>query len=317
MSIALSRAASRVSTGTAVKAVVARGFATEKQLLEKMTTTKGISKITASMKMVATSKLKGDEMRLAAGKGFAVFSDNLNSPPVDISDAPESGLYPDVSKIEGKTLILAISSDKGLCGGVNSYVAKACKVFAADLDAAGKDYSVFIVGDKARPPLQNTMPEKIVNSINDSWSTPTNFSQVSAIALEVSAQDFDQCVMFYNEFKSIIAYNTSYRMISAVAYNPEAAEGSEQPLMEYDVEPEDRAEAMESLNQYALAGAMYSSFLDQAASFQSSQMTAMDNATNNANEVVESLTIQYNRARQARITTELIEIISGASALDG
>ena len=87
--------------------------------------------------------------------------------------------------------------------------------------------------------------------------------------------------------------------------------------MEYDVEPEDRQEAMESLNQYALAGAMYSSFLDQAASFQSSQMTAMDNATNNANEVVEKLTIQYNRARQARITTELIEIISGASALDG
>merc|ERR1711865_949735 len=91
----------------------------------------------------------------------------------------------------------------------------------------------------------------------------------------------------------------------------------EQALMEYDVEPEDRQEAMESLNQYALAGAMYSSFLDQACSFQSSQMTAMENATNNANEVVQALQIQYNRARQARITTELIEIISGASALDG
>jgi len=313
MSVALSRAASRVPAGIAFKAAVARGFATEKQLLEKMTTTKGISKITASMKMVATSKLKGDENRLAMGKGFAVFSDNLNQPPVDVSEGEG---YPDASQIEGKTMILAITSVKGLCGGVNSYVAKACKRLALDLDANGKEYEIFIVGDKGRPPLGNAMPEKIVTSINDSWNVPTNFSQVSAMALEVSANEYDQCFMFYNEFKSIIAYNTSYRKISAIAFNPEETE-EQQPLMEYDVEPEDRQEAMESLNQYALAGAMYSSFLDQATSFQSSQMTAMDNATNNANEVVDKLTIQYNRARQARITTELIEIISGASALDG
>lgn len=314
MSLALSRATSLVRTAPLAKATVARGLATEKQLFEKMQTTKGISKITASMKMVATSKLKGDEQRLAMGKNFAIFSDNLFQPPVCIEE--EGSL--DVSELEGKTLLVAISSDKGLCGGVNSFIAKALKITATDLEAAGKDFEVFVVGEKARPPLGNLplTAEAIGTSINDSWSTPTNFSQVSAIALEVSSKEFDNCVLFYNEYKSIIAYDTSYRLLKALAFDPTSVEDG-QPLMEYDVEPEDRQEAMESLNQYALAGAMYSSFLDQATSFQSSQMTAMDNATNNANDVIESLNIQYNRARQARITTELIEIISGASALDG
>jgi len=311
MSVAL-RVAARVPSGIALKAAVARGFATEKQLLEKMNTTKGISKITSSMKMVATSKLKGDEKRLAQGKGFGVFSDNLNQAVKSVED---DGL-PDASAVQGKTLLLAVSSDKGLCGGVNSFIAKAVKNFSAELSANDKEHQVMIVGDKGRAPLANAVGDKITTSINDSWSTPTNFSQVSAIALEVSAHEYDQCYIFFNEFQSIIAYTPSYRMVSALKFVPDAAEG-EQPLMEYDVEPEDRQEAMESLNQYALAGAMYSSFLDQATSFQSSQMTAMENATNNANDVVERLTIQYNRARQARITTELIEIISGASALDG
>jgi F-type H+-transporting ATPase subunit gamma len=123
-------------------------------------------------------------------------------------------------------------------------------------------------------------------------------------------------VFFYNTFQSVISYNVSAQTMSAVAYDPEAEE-MDALLGAYETEPEDRGEVMQSLSEYAMACAMYSNFLDQAASFQSSQMSAMENATSNADEVIDTLTIQYNRARQARITTELIEIISGASALDG
>ena len=155
--------------------------------------------------------------------------------------------------------------------------------------------------------------------------------------------DIDNYVMFYNRFESVIAYTVSAQTVPAISYDAEAEE-MDPVLGDYEVEPEDRAEVMESLSEFTLACAMYSNFLDQACSFQvrafllyhgalhailtawpllspsfsqSSQMTAMDNATTNANEVIETLNIQYNRARQARITTELIEIISGASALDG
>jgi F-type H+-transporting ATPase subunit gamma len=316
MSLALSRAASIVRTAPLAKAVVSRGMATEKQLFEKMTSTKGIVKITSSMKMVAQSKLKGDENRLANGKNFAGVADNLFQAPIKTGGSQQAPVV-DVSEIEGKTLLVAISSDKGLCGGVNSYLAKAVKVTAADLKADNKEFEIFIVGDKARPPLAN-MPltaEGITTTVNDSWSTFTNFSQVSAIALEVSAHEYDNVMLFYNEFKNMSQYDTSYRLLKNLQFVADSVE--EQPMMEYDVEPEDRTEAMESLNQYALAASMYSSFLDQACSFQSSQATAMENATNNGNDVIDALNIQYNRARQARITTELIEIISGASALDG
>jgi len=294
-----------------------RGMATEKQIFEKMTSTKGIAKITSSMRMVAAAKLKQDEKRLAAGKDFANWTKAMFGGPVYVDDSPTV----DISVLGEKTLILAVTSDKGLCGGVNNYVSKAVKATAAELDTAGKDYSIVVVGDKGRSGLQTAQGHNILTSINESWGSGTNFAQVSAIATEVTANDYDNLVIFYNEFKSVIAYNTSFQVLPRMTYEGSAdsiEEGSiAEKLMAYDVEPEDRTEAIESLNQFTTAVAMTSAFLEQATSFQSSQMSAMENATQNANEVVAALTIQYNRARQSRITTELIEIISGASALDG
>jgi F-type H+-transporting ATPase subunit gamma len=206
-----------------------------------------------------------------------------------------------------------------LCGGINSGIAKQCKLISASLAASGADYSVFIVGEKGRPPLGNYLhtKDKILTSINDNWTVPTNFSQVSAIALQISAvPDVDNYVFVYNTFESVISYTVSAQNMKGVAYDPEAEE-MDALLGAYETEPEDRGEVMQSLSEYAMACAMYSNFLDQAASFQSSQMSAMENATINADELIGDLTVKYNRARQARITTELIEIISGASALDG
>lgn len=224
---------------------------------------------------------------------------------------------------EKKTLILGVTSDKGLCGGVNSYIGKGVKLLAAECDKEDKDYSVFIVGDKGRANMQLALSDNILTTINDSWQFPSNFSQVCAICTEVTNScEYDTLVMFYNEFKSVVAYETNYQVLPVLAYDATAESAIEEGslaerLMAYDVEPEDRVEVMHSLNEFTTAVAMHSAFLQQDTSFQSSQMTAMANATDNANEVIETLNIQYNRARQSRITTELIEIISGASALDG
>merc|ERR1719305_1738969 len=144
----------------------------------------------------------------------------------------------DVSTLGDKTMILAVTFDK--------------------------DYSIYIVGEKGRAGLARFEGENILTSVNDSWACPTNFTQVSAIAVEVTSHDYDSLVLFYNEFKSVIAYFPSYQSIPAMKYDPTS----------------------DSIEEGSLA----------------EKMMAMENATNNANEVIETLTIQYNRARQARIT---------------
>lgn len=128
----------------------------------------------------------------------------------------------------------------------------------------------FIIGEKGRPPLANNpiVNPTILTSVNNSWTVPTNFAQVSALAMEVaSVPDIDNYVMFYNRFDSVIAYTVSAQTVPAISYDAEAEE-MDPVLGDYEVEPEDRAEVMESLSEFTLACAMYSNFLDQACSFQ-------------------------------------------------
>jgi len=220
------------------QAIRVAGMATEKQLLEKMTSTKNIRKITSSMKMVAAAKLRGDQDRLAVGQPFGNWTKSLFGKAEQFE---EVGECVDTATLVGKTMLVPITSDKGLCGGINSGIAKQVKLCANSLVAEGKEFEVFIVGEKGRPPLGNFPATKhqITCSINESWNVPTNFAQVSAIALQVTTTPgIDNYVFFYNTFQSVISYNVSAQTMSAVAYDPEAEE-MDALLGAYETEPED------------------------------------------------------------------------------
>jgi F-type H+-transporting ATPase subunit gamma len=281
-------------------------MATEKQLLNRIGSLTNMAKITKSMKLVSAAKLKGDQKRLDGGKEFAQFVSSINEP--DFFN--EDGAF-DVSNAAGKkTLIVPITSDRGLCGGVNNQIAKLVLQIHSDLAAQGDDADVFIIGEKGRPLLRRRLEDNIVATVSDNWKVPANFANASAIAQEINAVDFDNCYFVFNTFKSAVLYLNTVRPVKSLAGDANAV------LPEYEVSPESRPEVMENLQQYAMASSLFTAMLESAASEQSSRMQAMENASKNAEEMVEKITMQYNRARQARITTELIEIISGASALE-
>lgn len=283
-----------------------RTMATEKQLLDRIGSLGNMEKITKTMKLVSAAKLKGDQNRLMGGRSFAQFVASINEPDQLIED----GVYNLPSLGGKKVLIVPITSDRGLCGGVNNQVGKIVLGMHADITANGDDPKVFIIGEKGRPLLRRKLEADIVATVSDNWKVPANFANASAIATEINSQDFDQLYFVFNTFKSAVSYINTIRPVKSLAGDANAV------LPEYEVSPESRPEVMGNLQEYAMASSLFTAMLESAASEQSSRMAAMENASKNAGEMVEKITMQYNRARQARITTELIEIISGASALE-
>jgi F-type H+-transporting ATPase subunit gamma len=298
-----------------------RGMATLKQLVETIDTTKNIAKITSSMKMVAAAKLKGDESRLAAGRPFAKWVGSTFSLPSQVDNVTQEN-YPVAADCGENPLFILVTSDKGLCGAVNSGILKTIKASHVNFEeATGKRAPVFVVGEKGRPGMTNLHGKDITCSINGNWSVPTNFTQTSALALEAlkGAEGCDGAVIFFNTYVSAIAYAQTWRYVPFINGHLEegASTEEEMPYADYEVEPENRGEALDNFSEYALTSAMYDAFIENATAFQSSQMSAMENATSNANEMIDSLSLRYNRARQAKITTELCEIVAGAAALEG
>jgi F-type H+-transporting ATPase subunit gamma len=176
------------------------------------------------------------------------------------------------------------------------------------LDADGKAYQIIILGDKGKSQLRRAYSDKIIGSFTER-SLPYNFDLASAITQEIISSEFDAVHLLYNEFKSAIAYIPSIKTIHP----------KQDPTLPffhpYEVEPDNDTDTLDNFFEYTMATQVYHSLLENATSEQSSRMNAMENASKNASEMIGKLTLQYNRARQARITTELIEIISGASAL--
>jgi len=293
----------------AAQSGAARGMATEKQIWNQIQSTKNISKITASMKMVSAAKLKGDETRLAIAKPFNAWTDEICGQPTLI----ESPAHVDYKELPQRTLIVPLTSDKGLCGGINSFITRAVKDCVLKIDAQGKECDIVIVGDKGRSQLNRAIPESIKRAATEVES-PGNFNLAAALSAELTAAgaaDYDAVMIVYNSFVNAAVYNQYYKIIK-----PMNGEGDDEPMVEYEFEPDVKSEVMQDLYEYLLTSQLYYCFMDGAASEQSSRMTAMENASKNAGEMIDSLTLKYNRARQSRITTELIEIISGASALD-
>lgn len=279
-----------------------RGMATEKQIAMRITSTKNISKITKSMKMVSAAKLKGEQKRLDVGRPFNKWTASVSS-----SAVPLEGV--DVSAFPAKNLVVPMTSDRGLCGGVNTVIARGVRLLVRNMSAQNKDVSMFIMGEKGRSAMRRLFAERIQGVASD-VAVPVTFATASSIATEILAHKVDAVHLVFNQFKSVIAYEPSIKTIKPLSDNP--AE-----LTAYEVEPERDPEVMGNLYEFLMASQLYHSMLEGTTSEQSARMTAMENASKNAGEMIEKLTLQYNRARQARITTELIEIISGASALEG
>jgi len=315
----LASTAIRTAAPMAPKALAAhRGMATLKQLVEKIDTTKNIAKITSSMKMVAAAKLRGDQDRLDDGRPFARWTDRSFDSPSFADNALHEN-FPDPAECGENPMFVTVTSDKGLCGAVNSGITKTTKLSHADFQEAGKRPKIFVIGEKGRPALHNLHAEDIVETINGNWAVPTNFTQVSALATEALRTEADGAVIFFNTYVSAIAYAQSWRYVPRINAHLEegASTEEEMPYSEFEVEPENRGEALDAFSEYAFGCALFDACIENACSFQSSQMQAMENATSNANEMIETLELQYNRARQAKITTELCEIVAGASALEG
>jgi len=263
-----------------------------------------IKKITSSMKMVAAAKLRGEQNRLAAAKNFAAWTTVLGDAGTPFEELEDVSAFPE------KNVVVALTSDKGLCGGVHSAVARGIRGLTAQLKAEGKSHSCIVVGEKGRSQLRRMVPNELKHAFTN-IPAPYNFgyaSEVAATALDMAAeQDAGAVHVAYNVFKSAIAYVPVCKTIEPFVY-----EGDDVTLTAYDADED----VLKGLYEHYVATEVFYGMMEGATSEQSSRMQAMENATKNAGELIDKLTLVYNRVRQARITTELIEIISGASALE-
>lgn len=287
-----------------------------KALKIKIASTQSIQKITASMKMVAASKMRGAENRLFGGRPFGSALTKFFPQPEKEFDEGNNIYH--LSTEEEENHICLVTSDRGLCGGVNTFVCKTGKFGINELEAAGKSVEVSILGDKGRSQMHRVYGDRISSTMDECYKKPVNFAVASGMAGTLLDADKALTHIIYNKFQSAISYDTSiFEMKNLTAtHEGDAEDAPFAHLDEYEFEPENKGEALENFKEFTSAAVLFNCLVEGACSEESSRMQAMDNATKNAGEMIDKLTLKYNRARQAVITTELIEIISGASALE-
>lgn len=209
-----------------------------------------------------------------------------------------------------KTLIVPITSDRGLCGGINSNIVREVK---NNINHAPNrsNFEIFCIGEKGNSAFVRPFPDLLKNSVSD-VSIPLNFTTVNAISnqINIAASGYDKVVIYYNEFKSAIS--TIIRQLEILPRDKFIQQMNFNKL--YDLQP-DKHVTNPAIFDFYFSSNLYHAYLNNLASEQSARMTAMENASKNAKEIVEKLLLEYNKARQARITMELVEIISGASAV--
>ena len=283
-----------------------------KNRIDSVTSTR---KITKAMQMVAAAKLRraqesAESARPYADQMGAVMS-NLASGVGDSESAPKMLLG--TGKSDTHLLIIA-TAERGLCGGFNSSIVRLARNHITELQSAGKSIKIITVGKKGREQIKREFSDLMIDHVDLSEVKRLGYGNAKAISEAVLArfnsEEFDICTIFYNEFKSVISQiPTALQLIPAVF---DSSEGNENLFYEY--EP-DESEILAELLPRAMATQIFTALLENGASEQGARMSAMDNATRNAGDMIDKLTIEYNRSRQAVITNELIEIISGAEAL--
>ncbi|MDA8701820.1 F0F1 ATP synthase subunit gamma [Candidatus Pelagibacter bacterium] len=285
-------------------------------LKKRIASVKSTQKITKAMKMVAAAKLRRAQESAEKGRPYSEKMNNiilnLSSGISDKENAPKLLSGSGNDKVH---LCVVMTSDRGLCGGFNSNIIKKAKSYFAKLAEDGKDLKIITVGSKGNDQLKRTYGDKIITNISFKESKHANYFDAEKVGKMViekfGAEEFDVCTIFYNQFKNVITQIPQAQQII-----PLNVENSEEDKSEdsYEFEP-DEDEILSNLLPKNISTQIFKAMLENSASEQGSRMSAMDNATRNAGEMVDKLTIEYNRSRQAAITKELIEIISGAESL--
>ena len=287
-----------------------------KDLKIRINSVKSTQKITSAMKMVAAAKLRRAQEQAEAARPYAERMERVLGALAG-SMAGQEGA-PALLAGRGRDqvqLVVVMTSDRGLCGGFNSTIVRGARRLIRDLQAQGKEVKILCVGRKGRDQLRRDFGPLIVATIEDVGRPKLGFAAAQTIAERLATMyetgEFDVCTLIYNRFKSVITQIVTIQQLIPFAA-PAAGEPADRPFYEY--EP-DESEILAALLPRNLSMQVYRALLENAASEQGARMTAMDNATRNAGDMINRLTINYNRTRQAYITKELIEIISGAEAV--
>ena len=285
-------------------------------LKKRITSVKSTQKITKAMKMVAAAKLKRAQDSAEKGRPY---SEKMNNVILNLSNGiSDKETAPKLLSGTGKDqihLCVVMTSDRGLCGGFNSNIIKKAKTYFGEILKEGKELKIITVGSKGNDQLKRQYGNKIIENISFKNSKNANYfdaEKVGRIIIEkFEKEEFDICTIFYNQFKNVITQIPQAQRI--IPLNTESVD--EKKLEDsYEFEP-DEDEILNNLLPKNISTQIFKAMLENSASEQGARMSAMDNATRNAGEMVDKLTIQYNRSRQAAITKELIEIISGAESL--
>ena len=285
-------------------------------LKKRISSVKSTQKITKAMKMVAAAKLKKAQDSAEKGRPYSEKMQNIILNLTKSISDPENAPKLLVGTGSDKTyLCVVMTSDKGLCGGFNSNICKLAKNYFKKTIKEGKNLKIITVGSKGLDQLKRNYGKYIIKNMSFKDKKKLTFSEaetVGNIILDLfKKNEFDKCILFYNNFKNVI---TQIPQAQQIIPTEKVEVSSQEESNVYDFEP-DEDEILEDLLPKNISTQVFKAFLENAASEQGSRMTAMDNATRNAGELVEKLTINYNRSRQAAITKELIEIISGAESL--
>ncbi|MBO6608641.1 F0F1 ATP synthase subunit gamma [Altererythrobacter sp.] len=289
-------------------------MASLKELKDRIGSVKSTQKITKAKQMVAAAKLRRAQSAAEAARPYA---ERLASVMASLATKVSGDSAPKLLAGTGsnqKHLLVVVNTDKGLCGGLNSNIVKEAKAQAKRLIAEGKDVQFYLIGKKGRAPIKRDYANRIAKHFDTSAVKNVGFEEADAAANELiemfESGAFDVAHLVYPTFKSALAQDPTTVQLIPVPSPEEAAGGD--AVVEY--EPGEQ-EILEELLPRYVKTQIFGALLEREASEQGASMTAMDNATRNAGELINKLTIQYNRSRQAAITTELIEIIAGAEAL--
>mgnify|MGYP001372109261 CR=1 FL=1 len=285
-------------------------------LRKRITSVKSTQKITKAMKMVAAAKLRKAQEMAEKGRPYSEKMDiiikNLSNAINDPSNAPKLLVGTGEDKIH---LCVVMTADRGLCGGFNTNIVKLAKKHFNKILKDSKNLKIITVGTKGLDQLKRDYGKYIIKKINFKDKKKLTFEDADLIGREIvelfKKKEFDKCIIFYNKFKNVMTQIPQTQQVIPAKKNEETEVNE---ASSYEFEP-DEDEILDDLLPKNISTQIYKGFLENSASEQGSRMTAMDNATRNAGDLVEKLTINYNRSRQAAITKELIEIISGAESL--
>ena len=286
-----------------------------KDLKTRINSVKSTQKITAAMKMVAAAKLRRAQEAAESGRPYA---NRMRRVTANLAAKADVNSAPALLVGNGKSathLLVVISADRGLCGGFNGSITRQTRTEVTRLQDEGKTVKLLMVGRKSADALRREYGKQFINSFEGIQGTSVSFSDAASLADTIrtgfEAGDYDVCTMIYNKFVNAITQEITLTQLIPAETN--AVDDSDANV-NYEYEPEED-ELLDSLLPRILSTQLYSALLESSAAELAARMTAMDNATRNAGDLIDRLTLVYNRTRQAAITSELIEIISGAEAV--